>query len=79
MAAVHFDAQFSPWPVTSRGSPHLRLVQGAQKVAHNLHEVLGGLWLDSPDLYLVDNAQKKNHMELCWDSKLSKESLCCKR
>ena len=59
MAAVHFDAQFSPWPVTSRGSPHLRLVQGAQKDAHNLQEVLGGLWLDSPDLCLADTAQKK--------------------
>ena len=59
MAAVHFDAQFSPWPVTSHGSPHLRLVQGAQKVAHNLQEVLGGLWLDSPILCLADTAQKK--------------------
>ena len=59
MAAVHFEAQFSPWPVTSRGSPHLRLVQGAQKVAHNFHEVLRGIWLDSPDLCLAGTAQKK--------------------
>ena len=40
MAAAHFDAQLSPGPHVSLGSPELSLVQGAHKVGHNLYEVL---------------------------------------
>ena len=43
-----------PGPHFSNGSPDLSLVQGAHKVVHNLHEVLEGLGLDSPDLCLAD-------------------------
>ena len=49
MAASHFDAYLSPEPHSSHGSPDLSLVQGAHKVGYNLHEVLEGLGLDSPD------------------------------
>ena len=52
MAAPHFDAYLSPEPHGSHGShgsPDLSLVQGGHKGVHNLHEVLEGLGLDSPD------------------------------
>ena len=52
MAAPHFDAYLSPEPHGSHGSHYsldLSLVQGGHKGVHNLHEVLEGLGLDSPD------------------------------
>ena len=49
MAASHFDAYLSPEPHSSHSSPDLSLVQGGHKGVHNLHEVLEGLGLDSPD------------------------------
>ena len=52
LAAPHFDAYLSPEPHNSHGShgsPDLSLVQGGHKGVHNLHEVLEGLGLDSPD------------------------------
>ena len=57
MAAPHFDAQLSPGPHTSHGSPHLSFVQGGHKGVHNLYEVLEGPRLDSPDLSLADTPQ----------------------
>ena len=55
MASPHFDAQLSPGPHVSNISGSL--VQGAHKVGHNLHEVLDGLGLDSPDLGLAGSLQ----------------------
>ena len=52
MAGLHFDAYLSPEPHGSHGShcsPDLSLVQGGHKDVHNLHEVLKGLGIDSPD------------------------------
>ena len=57
IAAPHFDAQLSPGPHISHGSPDLSLVQGAHKVSHNLHKVFEILGLDSPDLCLTDTPQ----------------------
>ena len=47
MAAVHFDAQLSPGPDISHGSPDLDIVDG-DKVTNNLLELLEGLGLDFP-------------------------------
>ena len=57
MAVPHFDAQLSPGPHISHNSPDLNLVHGDHTVGHNLHEVIKGLGLDSPDLCLTDNPQ----------------------
>ena len=57
MVAPHFDAQLSPGPHISHGSPHLSLVQGGHKGVHNLYEVLEGPGLDSTDLSLADTPQ----------------------
>ena len=48
MAAVHFDAQLSPGPDVSHGSPDLGIVDGGHKVTNNLLELLEGLGLDPP-------------------------------
>ena len=57
MAAVHFDAQLSPGPDVSHGSPDLGIIDGGHKVTNNLLELLEGLGLDFPDLILTDTPQ----------------------
>ena len=57
MAAVHIDAQLSPGPDVSHGSPDLGIVDGGHKATNNLLELLEGLGLNFPDLILTDTPQ----------------------
>ena len=43
--------------LTALTASDLSLIQGGHKLVHNLHEVLEGLGLDSPDLSLADTPQ----------------------
>ena len=79
MAVPHFDAQLSPGPHISHNSPDLNLVHGDHTVGHNLHEVLKGLGLDSPDLCLTDTPTGSTYTEPRRCYRLANGSLCCQR
>ena len=76
MAAPHFDAYLSPEPHGSHGSPELSLVQGGHKGIHNLHEVLEGLGLDSPDdferIVSIDILAYRNGLCVCLSAHTTK-------
>ena len=56
--APRFDAHLSPGPDIPDGPPGHVLVQGLNKVTHDLLELTQVVGLDSPDL-LVTDAQRK--------------------
>ena len=57
MAAAHFDAHLGPGPDIPDGPHDHILIQGLNKVTHDLLELTQVMRLDSPDLLVTDAQQ----------------------
>ena len=58
MAAAHFYAHLGPGPDIPDGPPDHVLVQGLNKVTHDLLELTQVVMLDSSDLLVTDEQWK---------------------